>query len=273
VARWAAAVTDSSSPVLKIDDLVVRYRRHGLVAVDHVSLTVAAGETVGLVGESGSGKSTIGLAALALLPSSATTSGLVGLHGQPLNSLRGSALRAARQRASMVFQSSSASLDPHRSVAWSVAEPLIARGVPRRERDQRVLELLDAVNLAGSMASRYPHQLSGGQKQRIGIARALAADPNFLVCDEPTSALDVSVQAQIVNLLLDLQDQRGIAMLFISHDMAIIEAVSHRIAVLKDGRKVEEGTADAILRSPHHAYTRQLLDAVPRHAYAREDRA
>jgi peptide/nickel transport system ATP-binding protein len=291
--RWAATVPDRSdssdqagpaadrpaevtrrsadSPVLKIDDLVVTYRRHGLVAVGGVSLTVWAGETLGLVGESGSGKSTIGLAAVDLLPSGATMSGRVELCGRPLQALGRAQRREARQRSSMVFQSSSASLDPRRSVAWSIGEPLLARRVPRRERDERVLELLAAVNLSSSMATRLPEELSGGQKQRVGIARALAAAPDLLVCDEPTSALDVSVQASIINLLLDLQQQRRLAMLFISHDMAIVEAVSHRIAVLKDGHQVEEGPAADILRSPRDSYTRQLLDAVPRHTYDRKN--
>jgi peptide/nickel transport system ATP-binding protein len=261
----------ADSPVLAIEDLVVTYRRHGLVAVDGVSLTVSAGETLGLVGESGSGKSTIGLAAVDLLPSGATMGGRLQLCGRPLQALGGAQRREARQRSSMVFQSSSASLDPRRSVAWSIGEPLLARRVPRRERDERVLELLEAVNLGSSMASRLPEELSGGQKQRVGIARALAAGPDLLVCDEPTSALDVSVQASIINLLLDLQEQRGLAMLFISHDMAVVEAVSHRIAVLKDGRTVEEGPAADILRSPRGSYTRQLLDAVPRHTYDRKN--
>jgi peptide/nickel transport system ATP-binding protein len=229
-----------------------------------VSISIAAGETLGLVGESGSGKSTLGLAVLSLLPAGATRAGSIELCERPLDLLRGSRLRLARQLGSMVFQSSSASLDPRRTIAWSVGEPLLVRRVPKATRRERVTSLLNAVGLETSMAGRYPHELSGGQKQRVGIARALAADPALLVCDEPTSALDVSVQAQIVNLLLDLQDERMFAMLYISHDIAIVEAVAHRIAVLRHGRIVEEGPADQILHGAADPYTRELLAAVPR---------
>lgn len=253
------------TPVLRVRDLVVRYGgRDSVPAVADVTLSIDAGETLGLVGESGSGKSTLGLAALSLLPAGAASSGSIELCGRSLTSLKGSRLRRARQVGSMVFQSSSASLDLRRTVGWSIAEPLLVRGVPKVARHERVNALLHAVGLDASMTVRYPHELSGGQKQRVGIARALAADPALLVCDEPTSALDVSVQAQIVNLLLDLQDEHMFAMLFISHDIAVVEAVAHRIAVLRDGRVVEEGVADHVLRRASDSYTRELLAAVPR---------
>lgn len=246
--------------VLRIESLTVDYGRRGAPAVDDLSLAVDAGETLGIVGESGSGKSTVGLAALGLIP---ITGGTVVLDGHELSTLRGHRLRAARGRASMIFQSSSASLDPRRTVGWSIAEPMLARGVSGDARRSRVGALLRDVGLDAAMAARYPHELSGGQKQRVGIARALAADPVLLICDEPTSALDVSVQAQIVNLLIGLQDERGLAMVFITHDLAVVEAVSHRIAVMRAGRIVEQGPAESVLRTPQSDYTRRLLEAVP----------
>lgn len=247
--------------LLRIDDLSVDYgRKRPPLAVDGVSLEISPGETLGIVGESGSGKSTVALATLGLIP---IAGGSVDLDGRDLARLHGAPLRAARSRASMIFQSSSASLDPRRTVAWSIAEPLLARGVPSTTRRSKVAALLDDVGLVSGMATRYPHELSGGQKQRVGIARALAADPVLLVCDEPTSALDVSVQAQIVNLLIRLQDDRGLAMMFITHDLAVVEAVSHRIAVMRAGRIVELNTAERVLRAPESAYTRRLLDAIP----------
>jgi len=247
--------------VLRIDDLVVDYgRKRPPIAVDGITLEISQGETLGIVGESGSGKSTVALAALGLIP---IAGGSVSLDGRDLASLRGAQLRAARSRASMIFQSSSASLDPRRTVAWSIAEPLLARGVPAAVRRCKVAALLDDVGLVARIATRFPHELSGGQKQRVGIARALAADPLLLICDEPTSALDVSVQAQIVNLLIGLQDDRGLAMMFITHDLAVVEAVSHRIAVMRAGRIVEQSTAERVLRAPESEYTRRLLDAVP----------
>jgi peptide/nickel transport system ATP-binding protein len=247
--------------VLRIDELSVDYgRRRGPLAVDRLSLAIEPGQTLGIVGESGSGKSTVGLAALGLIPISG---GSVQLDGRDLARLRGARLREARAHASMIFQSSSASLDPRRTVGWSIAEPLLARAVAGAKRRDRVHELLVDVGLEPTMATRYPHELSGGQKQRVGIARALAADPVLLICDEPTSALDVSVQAQIVNLLIKLQDERGLAMMFITHDLAVVEAVSHWIAVMRSGRIVEQGAAERVLRSPESQYTRQLLAAVP----------
>lgn len=250
--------------ILEIEDLTIDYggrgRRSGQPAVDGVSISVRRGETVGLVGESGSGKSSIGLAAVGLL---SPAGGSVALEGRPIGSLRGAALRRARDRASMIFQSSSASLDPRRTVGWSIAEPLLARGVAAADRERKLQELLSDVNLSTAMAGRYPHELSGGQKQRVGIARALASDPVLLVCDEPTSALDVSVQAQIVNTLQRLQAERGLALLFITHDLAVVEAMSHRIVVLRSGRIVEQGDAAQVLRDPQQDYTRRLLAAVP----------
>lgn len=248
--------------VLALKDVTIDYGggRGGPPAVDGVTLSVGRGETVGLVGESGSGKSSIGLAAVGLLGSAA---GSVELEGQEIGRLRGAALRRARDRASMIFQSSSASLDPRRSVGWSISEPLLARGVAADRRQEKLEELLGDVGLTPAFARRYPQELSGGQKQRVGIARALASDPVLVVCDEPTSALDVSVQAQIVNTLLALQEERGLALLFITHDLAVVEAMSHRIVVLRSGRIVEQGDATQMLRSPREEYTQRLLAAVP----------
>lgn len=247
--------------VLAMEAVSVSYGgRRAPTVVQDVSVTLDPGETLGVVGESGSGKTTLGLAALGLLP---ITSGSVRIDGREIAGLSGSALRKARARASMIFQSSSASLDPRRTVGWSITEPLLARGRGLSARQDAARLLLADVGLKPEMEQRYPHQLSGGQKQRVGIARALAASPAVLVCDEPTSALDVSVQAQIVNLLLRLQAERGLAMMFITHDLAVVEAVSHRIAVMRDGRLVEAGAAAQVLRAPQSDYTRRLLAAVP----------
>jgi oligopeptide/dipeptide ABC transporter ATP-binding protein len=238
-----------------------RVRGH-VRAVDDVSLTVAAGETVGLVGESGCGKTTLGRAVIRLVE---PTGGTIRFEGEDLTRLRGTALRAKRRHFQMIFQDPFSSLNPRLTVGESIGEALdLHRLTPTREaRRQRIGELLAGVGLDAAHAERFPHEFSGGQRQRIGIARALAVEPRLIVCDEPVSALDVSVQAQVVNLLQDLQRDRGLAYLFISHDLAVVEHLSHRIVVMYLGRIVEVGPAKELCRTPRHPYTRALISAVP----------
>jgi oligopeptide/dipeptide ABC transporter ATP-binding protein len=233
-----------------------------LRAVDGVDLDVHRGETLGLVGESGCGKSTLGNALLRLVPPSG---GTVTFDGTDVTALGGRGLRDLRRRAGMVFQDPFASLDPRRTVAQTVAEPLEVHGLHggRRERAQRVVELLELVGLDPAVAGRYPHEFSGGQRQRVGIARALAGEPDFLVCDEAIASLDVSVQAQVLNLLRRLQRQLGLTLLFISHDLSAVRHVSDRIAVMYLGRIVEVGPASAVGSDPQMPYTQALLSAVP----------
>jgi oligopeptide transport system ATP-binding protein len=227
-----------------------------------VSLTVAAGETVGLVGESGCGKTTLGRAVIRLVE---PTGGTIRFEGEDLTRLRGAALRAKRRHFQMIFQDPFSSLNPRLTVGESIGEALdLHRLTPTREaRRQRIGELLAGVGLDAAQAERFPHEFSGGQRQRIGIARALAVEPRLIVCDEPVSALDVSVQAQVVNLLQDLQRDRGLAYLFISHDLAVVEHLSHRIVVMYLGRVVEVGPAKELCRTPRHPYTQALISAVP----------
>jgi len=231
-------------------------------AVDGVSLQVRRGETLGLVGESGSGKSTTGLALLRLVN---PTSGHVVVDGEDVTGWNRRRLRALRRRVAMVFQDPQASLDPRATVGASIAEPLVVHGLARsgKAQRQRVRELLDLVQLSPELAVRHPHELSGGQRQRVGIARALAGEPELVVLDEPIASLDVSVQAQIMNLLHELQERLGLTYLFISHDLAAVEHMSHRVAVMYLGRVVETGDPRAIYRAPAHPYTTALLSAVP----------
>ncbi len=228
-------------------------------AVDGVSLTVHAGETVGLVGESGSGKSTIGFAALRLLEAD----GHIAIDGQELSGLDRRALRRLRARAQIVFQDPYGSLSPRLSVAQIVAEGLAVHepALSRAAREARVVEALAEVGLPPDAAQRYPHEFSGGQRQRIAIARAMVLKPHFVVLDEPTSALDMSVQAQIVALLRGLQERHGLGYLFISHDLKVVRALAHRVVVLRHGRVVEEGPADRVFAAPQHDYTRALMAA------------
>jgi microcin C transport system ATP-binding protein len=254
--------------VMQGEDISVRFPiNRGLLrrtvghlrAVDGVSLSVRAGETLGLVGESGSGKSTIGFALLRLREAQ----GRIAFIGQDLATLKRGALRRLRAGMQIVFQDPFSSLSPRLSVGEIIAEGLNvhARDLSRPEREARVLEALAAVELPADSAIRYPHEFSGGQRQRIAIARAMVLKPRFVVLDEPTSALDMSVQAQIVVLLRDLQQRYGLGYLFISHDLKVVRAMAHRVMVLRQGQVVEEGTADAIFASPREAYTRALMAA------------
>ncbi|TFV53749.1 ABC transporter ATP-binding protein [Blastococcus sp. TF02A_35] len=241
----------------------LRKKQAGVLrAVDGVDLDILRGETLGLVGESGCGKSTLGNALLRLVPS---TGGTVEFAGTDITSLSGRGLRELRRRAGMVFQDPFASLDPRRTVAQTVSEPLEVHGLRsgRRERAARVAELLELVGLDPAVAGRYPHEFSGGQRQRVGIARALAGEPDFLVCDEAIASLDVSVQAQVLNLLRRLQRQLGLTLLFISHDLSAVRHISDRIAVMYLGRVVEIGPAEAVGTDPKMPYTQALLSAVP----------
>ena len=222
------------------------------------------GTTVGLVGESGSGKTTIGRALLKLTPATATVGGQAFLEGREILSMRERDFRPLRREVQMIFQDPFNSLNPRQRVESIIAEPLEihCEEMSRQDRRARVGELLDQVGLPREASTRYPHEFSGGQRQRIGIARALAARPKFIVCDEPVSALDVSVQAQIVNLLQDLQEQLGLTYLFIAHDLAVVEHISDHVLVMYHGRIVESASADAVYADPQHEYTRRLLAAV-----------
>ncbi|MDQ2151479.1 ATP-binding cassette domain-containing protein [Alcaligenaceae bacterium C4P045] len=247
---------------LQVSNLSVRFpTRHGEVsAVSDVDLDIGVGETVGLVGESGCGKSTLGKAIMRLIPASG---GTIKVDDQDVTTLGRRALAPFRTKVQMVFQDPQGSLNPRQTVGKSIARPLQVAGRPRREIETRVNDLLMQVGLPASAAQRYPHEFSGGQRQRIGIARALALSPSVVICDEPVSALDVSVRAQVINLLKDIQARSGVSYLFISHDLSVIEHVSDRLIVMYLGRVVESGPTAAIWQRPAHPYTRALLAAAP----------
>jgi peptide/nickel transport system ATP-binding protein len=262
-------VTDA---LLQVDGLGRRYtlpRQHllahapELVALDDVSFTLRAGRTLGVVGESGSGKSTLARLVMAL---EAPTSGQVRFEGRDLHALPAADLRAARRDFQMVFQDPYSSLDPRMTVARTVAEPLEQiEQLPRGPRRERAAAMLEAVGLNPTTdLDKFPHEFSGGQRQRIAIARALVTQPKLIVADEPVSALDVSVQAQVLNLMQDLQERFGLAYLFISHDLAVVDLVCDELIVLQQGRVVERGATDEVLRAPRQPYTKRLIDAVPR---------
>ncbi len=257
--------------LLEVSDLQVWFpvlggllrRRVGEVkAVDGVSFTVEPGQTVGLVGESGSGKTTIGRALMKLVPA---TGGSVRFDGRDILAMPEREFRPFRRRMQIIFQDPFGSLNPRMTIGAIVGEALEIhfKKMSAEQRRERVAELLAQVGLKPEMMGRYPHEFSGGQRQRIGIARALAVEPEFIVCDEPVSALDVSVQAQIVNLLQDLQAQLGIAYLFIAHDLAVVEHISDHVLVMHHGKIVESASAEAIYHDPQHDYTKKLLAAVP----------
>ena len=271
---------EGAGPLLRVADLKVHFpvtrgviltRASGAIrAVDGVSFDIERGETLGVVGESGSGKSTVGRAILGI---DRPTGGSIRLDNVDITRLSGRQRKPFAKRMQMIFQDSYASLDPRMSIADIVAEPIAIHGEgTRAERRARTVELLDLVGLGGRFAGAYPHQLSGGQRQRVGIARALALRPDFIICDESVSALDVSIQAQILNLLLDLQQRFRLTYLFIGHDIAVIRYIARRILVMYCGQVMELGDSDAIVAEPLHPYTRMLMASVPQPDPASERR-
>jgi ABC-type oligopeptide transport system ATPase subunit len=250
---------DSPPPLLVAEHLMKRFP-NGVQAVDDVSLTVGAGETVGIVGESGSGKSTTAKLVLRLLDADG---GTLRFGDEDLRAVRGRQLRELRKRLQLVPQNPQTSFNPRLTIGASIAFNLTVHGSSRKAAQARAAELMERVGVASSHAAKHPHELSGGQLQRAAIARALTTDPQLVICDEAVSALDKSVQAQVLNLLAELQRETGVAYLFISHDLAVVEHIADRVVVMYLGRVVEQGSAQAIWKRPEHEYTRTLLDATP----------
>ncbi|MFE7559582.1 ABC transporter ATP-binding protein [Kitasatospora sp. NPDC057500] len=258
------------TPLLEVTDLTKHFPVRsgafrsgvGVKAVDRVSFSVDAGQTLGLVGESGCGKSTTGRMLMRLLQ---PTSGSIRLDGREISELRRSDLQEYRRQVQMVFQNPSSSLNPRQSVGSAIAAPLLAQRItPRGGVKAAVRDLMDRVGLRPDHYNRFPHEFSGGQKQRVGIARALALNPRLIICDEPVSALDVSVQAQVINLLEDIQRETGVAYVFIAHDLSVVKHFAHRVAVMYLGRIMEHGETREVFDTPRHPYTRALLSAVPK---------
>ena len=263
--KQRVAIDSKKQPVIKLTDVTIAYPKRGripeFVAVKDFNLEIFPGEIVGLVGESGSGKTTVGRAAIGLLP---IKSGKLEIVGKDISKATQKELFPIRRHTGIVFQDPASSLNPRLPIGESIGEPILLAGLAKgAELNHRVEELLQQVELPRSYRNRFPHELSGGQRQRVGIARALALTPDLLIADEPTSALDVSVQARFLDLLLELQDKLKFACLFISHDLAVVDILAHRIAVMQDGRLVEEGDRDSILKNAKNEYTRRLIAAVP----------
>lgn len=267
-----SGVVDPSAPLVQVDHLSIRFpvgsegfwgkQKKFVHAVDDVSFSIERGTTLGLVGESGSGKTTTGRAVLRRIDA---TEGTIRFGGRDITQVRGKELRSLRRNMQLVFQDPYASLNPRMTVLELVAEPLVVHGLAKNAEDarERVVDLLDRCGLPVDAVDRYPHAFSGGQRQRVGIARALALRPEFIVADEPVSALDVSVRAQVVNLLQDLQQELGLTYLFIAHDLSVVRHISHRIGILYAGRLVELAPTDSVYDAPSHPYTEALLSSVP----------
>ena len=255
-------MSENHTPILETKDLVKFFKtsRGMLHAVDHVNLKIPAQKTLGVVGESGCGTSTLGRSILRLVE---PTSGSVLFHGENILSYSSTRLQEVRRKMQIIFQDPYASLNPRKTVSELIEDPLKVYRVPREERAKKVRELMEVVGLAERFAYAYPHELDGGRRQRIGIARALSLDPEFIVCDEPVSALDVSIQAQILNLLMDLQAERGLTYMFITHDLSVVRHISDEIIVMYLGVVVERAPSHVLFENPLHPYTKELIRSIP----------